>query len=149
MKKIKAFTLTELLVVMVVSTIVISLAFLVLTMIQKQTQNIKINLNKRQTIENLDRVLWKDFNESNTIFLKKELLSFEKELDTITYTFQEKVIIRKKDSFLIQTNNKTFFLDGLKVKNGPIDALKLEFENTYNNQELFVNRVKSASFYIN
>jgi prepilin-type N-terminal cleavage/methylation domain-containing protein len=149
MKRIKAFTLTELLVVMVVSTIVISLAFLVLTMIQKQTQNIKINLNKRHIIENLDKILWKDFNEANNVFIKKELLTFEKELDTIVYTFHEKVIIRKKDSFLIQTNNKTFFLDGLKVKNGSIDALKLEFESTYNNQELFVNRVKSASFYIN
>jgi prepilin-type N-terminal cleavage/methylation domain-containing protein len=149
MKKIKAFTLTELLVVMFVSTIVISLAFLVLTMVQKQTRSIKVNLDKKQIIENLDRILWKDFNEANYVLLEKDYLSFEKELDTIIYILEEKVIIRKKDSFFIETSNKTFYLDGVKVQNSCIDALKLEFESTYNNPKLFVYRKKDASFYIN
>lgn len=149
MKKIRAFTLTELLVVMVISTIVISLAFLVLTMVQKQVKTIKENLYLKQAIENLDSVLWKDFNESNNVVLEKEFISFEKELDTVIYTLQEKVIIREKDSFFIQTNDKTFFLDGLKVENGFIDALTLEFNNIYNTNKLFVYRKKDASFYLN
>lgn len=149
MKKTKAFTLSELLVVMVVSTIVISMAFLVLSMVQKQMKLIGGNLEKKQTIESLDRILWQDFNESKQVFLEKEQLVFEKEEDTVVYRLKEKNIIREKDSFPIQVENKLFFLDGMQIEKGALDALKLAFESTYTNQELFVYRRKSASFYLN
>ena len=149
MKKIKAFTLTELLVVMAVSTIVISLAFLVLTMVQKQLNVIKRGIDKKQIIEHLDRVFWKDFNECKKVSLNNEKLFFEKDMDTIVYNFEEKIIVREKDSFPIQINHKSFYLNGLKVKNGSIDALKLVFDDTYVNNTLFVYKRKDVSFYLN
>ncbi|TDQ21836.1 type II secretion system protein [Tenacibaculum caenipelagi] len=149
MKKIKAFTLTELLVVMVVSTIVISLAFLMLTMVRKQLNVIKKGIDKKQIIEHLDRVFWKDFNECKKVSLKNKKLFFEKDMDTVVYNFEEKIIVREKDSFSIQINHKSFYLDGLKVNNGFIDALKLVFDDTYANNTLFVYKRKDVSFYLN
>lgn len=149
MKKIKAFTLSELLVVMVVSTIVVSMAFLVLTMVQKQMNKIQGNLEKKKTIESLDKILWQDFNQAKEVFVKGEQLVFEKEEDTLVYHMGEKALIREKDSFPILVKNKSFFLDGIKIEKGSIDALKLTFESTYTNQELFVYRTKPASFYLN
>lgn len=149
MKKTKAFTLTELLVVMIVSTIVISMAFVVLTMVKKQLRVIRRNLDKKQTIEQIDRVLWKDFNESNLVYFVKDKLVVEKEEDTLFYTIKEKMLIREKDSFPIQIKTKSFFLDGLQIEKGSLDAMKLEFESTYTNQNIFVFKRKDASFYLN
>ncbi|WP_406755908.1 PulJ/GspJ family protein, partial [Tenacibaculum maritimum] len=77
-KKIKAFTLSEMLVVLVISSILISLTFLILSMVQQQVEIIQGNLKRKQQVQFLERVLWKDFNEysvvynqENTIFLLK------------------------------------------------------------------------------
>lgn len=149
MKKVKAFTLSELLVVMIISTIVIGIAFLVLTMIQKQTIKIKANVSKKQTVEKLDKLLWKDFNEAKIIeVINSNSIIVTKEKDTINYYIHDDLIIRDKDSFPILNKENEFFLDGDNLKKGKIDAMKLNFPKGYI-QNIFVFKTYDASFYLN
>ncbi|CAL2079802.1 type II secretion system protein [Tenacibaculum sp. 190524A02b] len=150
MKKVKAFTLSEVLVVMVISTIVVSIAFLVLSMTQKQMKLIQTNLEYKQDIQHLERVLWKDFNEAHLIEQKtKEVFVAIKQNDTVPYTILDNVVLRDKDSFFVAVKEKVFFFNGKETQKETIDAIKLFFDKTYTNKELFVYTNKDASFYLN
>ena len=151
MKKTKAFTLTELLVVMVLSSIVISLTFLILSMVQKQSTIIRRSINRKNTVTKLDRILWQDFNETNTIErVSSNHILLYNERDTISYDFQDKYTLRNTDSFHIVIPEKVFFLDGdLQSLTGYVDAIKLTIEHQSLQKTIFVFSNKDASFYIN
>ena len=57
-----SFTLSELLVVLVISSIAITISFLALNSVQKQIQNINVVFEKQQKINNLERAINTDLN---------------------------------------------------------------------------------------
>ena len=61
-KKINAFTLGELLIVMVISSLVISLSFLALNNIQRQMRSVQATFKKQQKILTLERMLTTDLH---------------------------------------------------------------------------------------
>ena len=71
-KKVTAFTIAEMLVVLVISGIVISLTMLILSLVQKQLSIINTNNEKTTEIQLLERVLWQDFNRHNLFFNEKQ-----------------------------------------------------------------------------
>ena len=71
-RKINAFTLGEMLVVLVVSSIVISMAFVVVSMVQKQVYLIQNNLSKKQQVHFFEATLVRDVNRYRVFFQKKE-----------------------------------------------------------------------------
>lgn len=149
-KKIKAFTLSELLVVLIISSIVISLAFLILSMVQKQVATIQKNVNIKQQIQFIDRMLWKDFNQYSVSYNDKEdKLICTSPIDSLTYKFYDTFVLRNKDTLPIEILNKTLFLDGKEVSSGVIDAIQLETPPVFGNTEIFIFKSKDASFYIN
>ncbi|CAA0165568.1 Prepilin-type N-terminal cleavage/methylation domain-containing protein [Tenacibaculum maritimum] len=148
-KKIKAFTLSEMLVVLVISSILISLTFLILSMVQQQVEIIQGNLKRKQQVQFLERVLWKDFNEysvvynqENTIFLLKN------SIDSLTYKFNETFVLRGEDTLPIKKVTKKMFLDGKEVFSGEIDAILLTTPTNLGNMKLFIYKAKDASFYM-
>lgn len=60
--KIKAFTLTEMMVVIVISAIVVGLAFTILGIVQKNMRGIEANYNHQSQIQSLEAALTIDFN---------------------------------------------------------------------------------------
>lgn len=150
MKKNNAFTLTEILVVMVISSIVVSLAFVILTMVQKQVILIQGNITDKEQMKQLEKVLWKDLNEANIgVLASDNMLYFPKQNDTVRYTFSENFVIRTNDSFFIPIVDKVFFLDGQQTNKGFIDGIKLTTNKTYNSKIVFVYGAKDAAFYMN
>lgn len=149
-KKIKSFTLSELLVVLVISSIVISITFLVLLMVQKQIKNIQTNLITIQEIQDTERMIWKDFNEYNLVYYEKQKgLIFKSELDSLIYKFDDNFIIRKNYKFPIHIVEKKLFLNGKEVQSGTIDAIKIDVIPVFGITELFIYKNKDASFYLN
>ena len=61
-KKINAFTLGELLIVMVISSLVVSLSFLALNNIQRQMRSVQATFKKQQKILTLERMLTTDLH---------------------------------------------------------------------------------------
>ena len=150
-RKINAFTLSEMLVVLVISSIVISLAFLSLDLVQKQVKNIQENLKVREDMQFVERILWKDFNENSKLKYNKSegVLRLKNKLDSLSYIFNNQFLIRKNDTLPIEVLDKKLFLDGEEIKEGNFDAILIETPPVFGNKKLFIYKTKDASFYIN
>ncbi|MFV0247588.1 MAG: prepilin-type N-terminal cleavage/methylation domain-containing protein [Tenacibaculum sp.] len=149
-KKTKAFTLSEVLVVLIVSSIVVSLTFAVLFAVQKQIKLIQTNLVAKQQIQFIERMLWKDFNSYTTSYdLNTSVLYFKNSVDSLIYEFKSHYIIRKNDTLAFEIAKKQLFLDGEEVVTGNIDAIKLQTSAVFGNKKIFVFKSKDASFYLN
>ncbi len=149
-KKINAFTISELLVVLIISSIVISLTFIVLGLVQKQITQIQKGYQSQQEILLLKRVLLKDINTHQVFFnAKQNRLILMNALDTIQYHFNSNYVLREIDTFKVKIKEKQFRLDNTLVKSGWIDAMQLDFNQTYTLKKVFIYKVKDATHYLN
>jgi len=149
-KKVKAFTLAEMLVVLVISGIVISLTMLILSLVQKQLKAINTNNNKTTEIRLLERALWQDFNKHHLFYNNtKQQLHCISEIDTVLYTFKPGYIIRNTDTLNIPIFKTTTYLNGNSVKEKHIDAIELQLSKEIADKSIFIYTSKDASFYLN
>tara|TARA_R110002033_G_scaffold169674_4_gene210782 strand:+ start:4463 stop:4924 length:462 start_codon:yes stop_codon:yes gene_type:complete len=149
-EKVKAFTLSELLVVLVISSIVISLTFIVLGLVQKQIAQIQQGYQDQQEIVLLKRVLLKDINTHDVFFEAKENRLFcYSSKDTIQYSLEPNYILREKDTFKLKLKEKQFLLDNQIVKKDWIDAIHLEFDQSFTAKKIFLYKIKDAAHYLN
>jgi type II secretory pathway component PulJ len=148
-KKIKSFTISEMLVVMVLTTIVIAIAILVLNLVQQQLTAIQGNFKNNTEIRTLEQTLWVDINKGEVFFnaSNKELICISP-LDTISYKFQENYVLRNLDTLNIEVEEQHFFID-LKNTIQTVDAIELKLSNKFQNRELFIHKQKGASYYMN
>lgn len=148
--KVDAFTLTEMIVVLVVASIVISMGFLVLNMVRKQVVLIQKNYQKKQEVQLFENTFSREFNTRTAFYTAKEnTLTLKNTKDSIQYTFLGKMIIREKDTFQVDISNKKLFLDGKEVKEKTIDAIEINLSDNFSNRQLFFHQTKDASYFIN
>jgi prepilin-type N-terminal cleavage/methylation domain-containing protein len=148
--KLKAFTLAEMIVVLVVASIVISMGFLVLNMVRKQVSLIQNNYHKKQEVQLFETTFTRDFNTHSVCYHKKEnILILKNTKDSVSYVFLDHFIIREKDTFNIEVVNKKLFLDGLETNEKQIDAIEINLSEQFSNKQLFIQQTKDASYYIN
>lgn len=138
-------------VVILIASIVIGLAFSVLTLVQKHMSGIQNNFNTNTELNILDQSLCLDFNRYSNIAYDdlEDVLTLKTELDSIQYQFKETYIIKEMDTFNIELQSKTFFFDGNSVDRGVLDAIKLETSKTLQNQILFIYKENDATFFVN
>ena len=150
-KKIPAFTLSEMVVVLILTSIVVGLAFSVLTLVQKHMQTIQNNFSLNTEINKLEQSLWLDFNRYNKIVFdnREDKLVFSTAIDSIVYKINENYIVRDIDTFNIQFSRKTLFFDGNTTTKGTIDAIKLETSKPFQSQHLFVFKQNDATQFMN
>lgn len=149
--KVQAFTLSEMVVVLILTSIVIGLAFSVLSLVQKHMAGIQHNFINNTELNKLEQSLSLDFNRYSKIEYDalEEKLKFKNDIDSISYKFHETYIVKELDTFYIQLQNKTLFFDGNKAETGIIDALKLETSKTMQNQLLFIFKENDATPFMN
>lgn len=148
--KIKAFTLSEMVIVMILTAIVVGLAFSVLTIVQNHIRKIQGNLEFGMELHKLEQSLNLDFNRFSKIEYDQieDALLFSSELESRTYFFNTDYITKDMDTFHIQLNQKQFYFDGDDIVFGKTDALKFEATKASQNQILFVFRQNDASLYM-
>jgi len=112
---------------MVISVIVVGLAFSVLGLLQKNVSQIQTNLNGKTELRLLEQQLALDLQTYPNVYFNgtKEEVAFSSPLDSISYQFQDEYIVRKLDTFSIGANEKEFYFEGKVVSKGNIDAMKL------------------------
>lgn len=148
--KIKAFTISELLVVLVVSTIVISMTFLVLNMVRKQLRLIQGNYQKKQEVQFFENTLTRDFNRGVAYYEPKlNRLLLKNSKDSVEYLFLKQYILREKDTFQIELDNLKLFLGGKEVSENTIDAIEITTSSNFANQYIFVYQTKDVAYSIN
>ncbi len=150
-QKIRAFTLSEMIVVLILTSIVVGMAFSVLTLVQKHMYSIQDNFSKNTELNKLEQSLWLDFNRySNAKYDElKERLTFNTEIDSTSYQFTNDFIIKDIDTFNIQLQQKSVYFNGDKKRNGQIDAIKIETSQVFQNQQVFVFKENDATQFMN
>ena len=150
LRKIKAFTLSELLVVLIISTIVIGLTMSVLNLVQQQVQSITKNENLLSEVRLLEKALQLDFQRCDLRYDKrKNQLIAMSVSDTIYYQFSTTQVVRNADSLRVPVAKLTCYLDGVEVTNQAIDALEIAWTGHGTTNKLFIAKTKDAAFYMN
>lgn len=149
-RKIQAFTMGELLVVMVISSIVVTVAFMALSNVQKQVRLVNKTFSLQQEILYLERMLVEDLHKHNGNFDSlRNTIVFSQKKDTIKYQFGSNNIIRGKDTLEMSKNQLVLYLEGEVVTTGSFDAIEFSFADTYNQQGFFISKKKDAAYYVN
>ncbi len=151
LKKIKAFTISELSIVLLLTSIVVGLAFTVLGLVQKQMGVMQVNFNNTLELNKLETQLWLDFNRYPSIRFNasEDELLLKNELDSVSYTLSESYIIKEKDTFPVQLESKYFYFDGKQSTTNSIDAIKLITTKAFQNRALFIYVNNDATSYLN
>ncbi len=146
---IKAFTLTEVMVVLVISAIVAGLAFSVLGIVQSNMRSIEGNYRYQSEIQSLEVSLTIDFNKytNATWNQEKEQLALFSPIAQKSYQIFSDSIISNADRFLLTVKSKIFYFEGEQVHSGRIDAVKLTFDKTTDVHRIFVFKRNDPSIH--
>lgn len=149
--KTSSFTLPELLVVMIITAIVVGMAFSVLRLVQNQIHAIQTNFEKTSTLALFEQQLWQDFNDKNVILFhgKENSLLMESEMDTIVYSFQENYILRNTDTIQLKLQLNKLFFNGKEVQGDTIDALSISGKAELPDYEIFVSKKNDLTHFMN
>ena len=140
----------ELLVVLVVSSIAITISFLALENVQKQLKSIQDVFETQQQINHLEKSITTDLNRFTAVYhASKNNIVFKDGNKTIQYQIRKDYILRNKDTIGLSTKELTFYLNGIQVTNGVIDALDFSFSKTYAQSGFFSYKIKDAAHYMN
>lgn len=151
LKKIQAFTLSEMMVVLVITSIVVGMAFSVLQLVQHHMQGIQHNYGTHTQVNLLRQALWTDLNRFNHVYYdgNKQQLLLTNEMGTLSYRFEGSFVIRDRDTFRVKVAEKTFFFENREIVQGQLDAIRLRTTKELGEQGLFVFKENSASTHLN
>lgn len=150
-KKIEAFTLSEMIVVLILTTIVVGLSFSVLNVIEKHMIIIQNNYQGQTEVRTLENVLNLDFHKYSNVEYDNNMdkLLFSNEMDSIAYQFSKSTVVRGKDTFNVSLIEKFLFYKGSETPSGPIDALKGITSSEMGSKSFFIFKINDATHFIN
>ncbi|AWX45701.1 hypothetical protein HME9304_02728 [Flagellimonas maritima] len=150
-KKTKAFTLNEMVVVLLITTLVVGMAFSVLRLVQQQIHGISVNHQKNTEINLFRQSLWIDFNQFDTVWwnANQQQLWFTNEIRKTAYKFQDEFVIKNRDTFHIKIMNKSSYFNGESKFSGEIDAIDIYMTGEIDAKRIFVFKKNSSTSYIN
>lgn len=147
--KVKSFTLSEMLVVMIITAIVVGIAFSVLNLVQRQISGIEKNFSKATALSLFEQRLWTDFNHHNNIIANNNTIIFLSDIDTVLYTFNENEVLRNTDTIHTKLITNKFYYLGKEVQSGTIDAALISAGKEMSNYSIFVSMEHDASYFMN
>ncbi|MEM8507834.1 MAG: prepilin-type N-terminal cleavage/methylation domain-containing protein [Bacteroidota bacterium] len=149
--KIPGFTLSEMVVVLLLTTLVVGMAFSVLQLVQRQMQGIATNYEQHSEVNLLRQSLWIDFNQSQNIWYDAQgaELACVNQLREVRYAFHSDYITKGQDTFRIKVISKSSFFTGEPRPGGEIDAIDLLLSPESGGQSLFVYKQNAATAFLN
>lgn len=130
-KKIKSFTLSEMLVVLIITAIVVGIAFSVLSLVRKQVAKLQSDTDKNIQYDLLKNRVTFDFYKFNNIkVLDNNQILFKSEIDSSIYEFKDDLLIVKQDTIAKNLKEVKFWYNNSEVSIGKIDAVNLVIEET-------------------
>lgn len=136
--------------VLILTSIVVGLAFSVLKLVQRHMYGIQYNLNQSTTLNRLETALWVDFNRYPNIDYNTNdsILEFSSKIGKTAYKLGKTQIVKDTDTFNIELQNKSLFYKGKTIEKGKVDAIKLETSKSFQNQRLFIYKRNDASAFM-
>lgn len=149
-KKVASFTLSEVMVVLVISAIVISLAVSVLNLVQQEMKSVVNNYENNDQKRMFEQVLTQDFNSRIIEFNNKgNSLFCVGQKDTVQYQLHTDYVLRNADTLVVKIAKRICYLDGVETETGIVDAVLLTLSREFNYQNIFVFKPKAATHYMN
>ena len=146
---LKSFTLPEMLVVMIITAIVVGMAFSVLSLVQKQVRSIQKNFDRTTQLSLLEQRLWQDFNSYNTVSCQDEKLTMLSDRDTVHYSFTDDFVLINKDTTHVRLKITKLFYQGREVRFGTIDAVAVSADAELPGYSFFVSSTPDATLNMN
>ncbi|RDY60786.1 PulJ/GspJ family protein [Flagellimonas nanhaiensis] len=150
-RKVSAFTLSEMLVVMLLTIIVVGLAFSMLGLVQRQMWGIQDNYETK-TIENvLQQALWIDFGRHSQIQVTNgnSTLIMANELESTTYYFMKEYVLKDRDTFHTNLKVDKLYFRGDEVQGGIVDAIELAGVIEGKTKHFFIYKSNDAAIFMN
>ena len=147
--KVKAFTLIELVVVMIISGILFSIAYFSFFIISQRFNHFSSASSSVMEISNLQTILNKDFDEAEFLQLQGDDLIVKKDSLELLYHFEEDYLLRTQldqvDTFHIPIENKSYYFKNAiyYLNTGYID--ELEFTSEYHDEKFHFHFHKDYS----
>ena len=134
--RVKAFTIMEVVISMLLAAIVIAITYTVYTIVVKSYGSYNIKHGNMAALVRLDELLRKDFEKAQTINKTETGLSCTNGEREVIYEFATEGIVRTSgitDTFKVQIQTANFFFEQVPFSDAPsggeesrIDELKLE-----------------------
>jgi hypothetical protein len=137
------------LVVIVITVIVVGIAFSVLSLVLKQIRGIEENFQKTTELSLLEQRLWQDFNKHNFVVLANNKITVSSISDTIVYIFENDYILRDLDTIPLKTEVQKAYYLGRETSSGYIDAVSISAYKEVPDYSIFVSAKHDAAHFIN
>ncbi len=139
------------LVVLLITTIVVGMAFAVLNLVQRQMQGIGANFERTTELNLLRQSLWIDFNQSDGVWYNPQQaqLLCVNGIQQSTYTFRTDFVVRQQDTFRIKGVRLKLLFKGEEQTSGEVDALDITTSREMGKQQLFVYKQNAATSFVN
>lgn len=148
-RKLSSFTLSEMLVVLIITAIVVGIGFSVLRLVQREVGGIQKNLEKTSELHLFEQRLSIDLDRHPLAFYHSPMLTLVSETDTIRYTFTDSFLLRQSDTIKLRVAPEKIYYNGKIVPNGICDAIKLSAVKEVPDFYIFVQTSPDAAHYIN
>lgn len=144
--KIKAFTLSEVLVVLVITSIVVGIAFAVLRLVTLQLNAIQTTYARSIEVAKFKQRLLYDFDAAATVVwdLENQQLEITTPSAYITYEVFPEYVLRDTDTLAFKVQNIDFYYQGDTVEEGRIDGMHVQLEMAKKQTQFFVSRRSGA-----
>lgn len=144
-RKLKAYTLSEIIVVLILTSIVVGLALSALSLIQKQMTALQKNNENKLEIKSLETKLSILFSQSENVEISDNQVYFYRLNDTLKTEITPSVFIIGQDSIELEVIKLKSYFRGENKEAGYIDALSLDIRLNKNiSKPLFVSRNNDA-----
>ena len=147
--KLKAFTLYEMLVAMIVSAIVMGITANVFLIVSKQFNSFRLQTDNEIKIRQLHQILINETAWSNVIYIDQyyKKIIFSNDLKKNIISFDNDVVIFKNDTIAENIIFKGYF-ENKEIEDGNIEALKLNYISHNIEKQLFYYKDYDAEFYV-
>jgi len=139
-RRLKAFTLTEMIVVMLLTAVVIGMAYAVFQIISKSYTSFNLKNEKVNDAERLEHWLARDLQRADACLNEEDGLKLLIGVDTVSYTFKDSVVTRTSlriDSFRVNTGKLAMMFDGQMLDTKPEQSVdQVSFELTLEKQKI-------------
>ncbi len=144
--KIPAFTLSEILVVLAITSIVIALAFTVLNLITKQFTVMRTRYEERTEVTKFKQRLLFDFEKGSDVSWneRQQELAITIKEKIVSYEFASDYVLRDRDTIPFAVQNTQFYYKGEEIKEGVTDGMEVTMIIRGNLVRFFVSREVDA-----
>ena len=149
--RLPSFTLSELLIVLILTAIVIGMAFSVLRLVHREIHAIQTNYDKTSGLVLFEQRLWKEVNQLHdiTYTASNETLLMVSEKDTVLYSFKGNYVLRNADTIALKLKPIHFLFEGKTITEGKVDGIYVSADEEVKGYEFFISKKNDLTYSMN